>query len=287
LTTYRYIRIALILISLGLATTLGGCSVVRLAYNNSDWLLLKEMNSYLNLSRVQETAAFERLRLRLEEHRRDELPEYLAYLRRVRPAAEDGLSEGETDWTVERGYELARITVARTIPAITPSLVGLLDEQIDNLESRLTEVNRNFRHEYLPKSEAERTARHAQRTIKRIEHWTGALREEQRDLAARLRNSFPESAEAWLAYHMEQQQHLLSLLRARADHPTLDAFLNGWWVNLEGRSAALKRKNDQALVAMKQLIIKMDATLDDSQRHFLLWRLDGYIAQIEKLVDHR
>ncbi len=276
-----------LLISLGLAAALGGCSVVRLAYNNSDWLLLKEMNAYLDLSRVQEAAAFERLQLRLEEHRRDELPGYLVYLRRVRSAAEDGLSADEIEWTVERGYELARITVARTIPAITPSLVGLSDKQIHNLESRLAETNRNFRHEYLPRSEEERVARRVKRAIKRIEHWTGALREEQRVLAARLRNAFPEISEAWLAYHMQQQQHLLSLLRARADRPTLEAFLNGWWVNLEGRPAALERKNDEALIAMKQLIIKIDTTLDGSQRPFLLWRLDGYIDQIEKLLNHR
>ena len=280
-------RIACTLILLGLATALGGCSVVRLAYNNSDWLLLKEMNNYLDLSRVQEAAAFERLQLRLEEHRRDELPGYLFYLRRVRSAAEDGLSADETDWTVERGYELARITVARTIPAVTPSLVGLSDKQIDHLESRLAETNQNFRHEYLPKSEEKRVARRVKRAIKRIEHWTGALRDEQRVLAARLRNAFPKTAETWLAYNMQQQQRLLSLLRARADRPKLEAFLTEWWVNLEGRSAALERKNDEGLVAMKQLIIKIDATLDDSQRRFLLWRLDGYTDQIEKLLDHR
>jgi hypothetical protein len=273
--------------SLALATALSGCSVMRLTYNNADWLLLKEMNAYLELTRAQEAAAFERLGLRLEEHRRDELPEYLVYLRRVRSAAEDGLSEGETEWTVERGYQLARIAVARTIPAISSSLVGLSNEQIHGLEDHLAERNRKFRHEYLPKSEKKRAARRARRTIKRIEHWTGALSEEQRHLAARLRNAFPRSAEAWLAYNMQNQQRLLSLLRARADGPTLEAFLNGWWVHLEGRPAALKRKNDEALAAMKQLIRKIGDTLDDSQRRFLLWRLDGDIDQIEKLVDHR
>ncbi len=287
MTTCRYTRVTLTLISLVLATALGGCSVMRLAYNNSDWLLLKEMNAYLDLSRAQEAAAFERFGLRLEEHRRDELPEYLVYLRRIRSTAEDGLSEDEADWTVERGYELARIALARTIPAITPSLVGLSDDQIDGLEDHLAETNRNFRHEYLPKSEKKRAAHRARRTIKRIEHWTGALSEEQKALAARLRNAFPRSAEAWLAYNMQNQQRLLSLLRARADRPTLEAFLNGWWVNLEGRPMALKRKNDEALAAMKQLIAKIDDTLDDSQRRFLLWRLDGYIDQIEKLIDHR
>jgi hypothetical protein len=260
---------------------------MRLAYNNSDWLLLKKMDAYLDLSPVQEAAAFERLRLRLEEHRRDELPEYLVYLRHVRSATADGFSAEEAEWIVDRGYALLRIALARTIPAITPSLVELSSDQIRGLEIYLARINQDFRDEYLPKSAEERAARRAKRTIKRIEHWTGALHEEQRVVAATLRNSFPKSAEAWLAYNMQQQQRLLGLLRARADRPTLDALLNGWWVNLEGRSAKLKNANDEALSAIKRLIVRITATLDDAQRRFLLWRLDSYIDQIEILVQQQ
>ena len=41
------------------SAAISGCSIARLAYNNSDWLLLREINAYLDLSPAQTTATWQ------------------------------------------------------------------------------------------------------------------------------------------------------------------------------------------------------------------------------------
>ncbi len=275
------------LIAILFSVLLAGCSVAKLAYNNFDWLLLRKTDAYLDLSPEQTTATRERLRRRLEEHRRHELPAYLDYLRRTRFMISDGLSSDEAQWIVRQGRTLAKTTVERTVPAIAETLADISEAQIDHLEGHFAEVNREFRREFLPPSMRKRSMLRVRRTTSRIEYWTGALHQEQRERVAQLRGEFPETTEDWLSYNVAQQKHLLVRLRDGADSKTLSDFLTGWWVRLEGRSPELERKTNEALMALTRLIVGVDDFLDSSQRGFLLWRLDSYIEQIEALIAGR
>jgi len=266
-----------------LAATLAGCSIARLAYNNADWLLLRELDTYLDLSPDQEAQAALRLGQRLEAHRRTELSDYAQYLRRVREMTHDGLATDEADRIVDQGYTLVRRTIRNAIPAIAPSLTNLSNSQLAHFESHLAEVNQNYREEYLPDSRKVRMERRARRTVARIEHWTGSLRDDQRMLAERLRNGFPDSAEDWLAYHIDKQRALLEMIKAGADVMAVETFLVEWWVNLRGRPQPLERANQATIEGIKHIIVAVDATLDERQRNFLLWRLDGYIDEIDIL----
>ena len=275
----RRVGCALLIFSLAIS----GCSIARLAYNNVDWLLLREMNDFLDLSPEQEMRAAARLREALQTHRRTELPGYAHFLARLRRMAESGLDVRKADWIVERGYALVKRTIRHTVPAISPSLTDLSSRQIAHLESRLAEFNREYRDEYLPESLEIRKERRVRRTVDRIEHWVGALRSDQFTLASRLRNTFPDSAEAWLAYNIDQQRVLLDLLKSKRDVETLESFLIGWWVELRGRTPALEKKNRAVIEGIKHMIVSIDATLDENQRSHLLHRLDGYIDQVEIL----
>lgn len=275
------------LIAIFFSAFLAGCSFAKLAYNNFDWLLLRKVDAYLDLSPEQTTATRERLRRRLEEHRRDELPAYLDYLRRTRVMLSDGLSSDEAQWIVRQGRTLAETTVERTVPAIAETLADLSPAQIDHLEGHFAEVNGEFRRKFLPSSLRKRSMRRVRRTTSRIEHWTGALDQEQRQRVEQLRGDYPETSEDWLSYNAAQQRRLLVRLRDGADSKTLSDFLTGWWVRLEGRGPELERKTDEALMALTRLIVGVDDSLDSAQRRFLLWRLDSYIEQIEALIAGR
>ena len=267
------------------SAALAGCSIARLAYNHADWLLLREMDTYLDLSPAQEAQAGARLRSRLAAHRHAELPDYARYLESVRLMARDGLTAGEADWIVDKGYALVRRTIRNAVPAIAPSLAIASNRQLFHLESHLTEVNRAFREEFLPDSKKVRQERRGRRTVARIEHWVGALREDQISLAKRLRDDLPDSAEDWLAYNVGKQRALVKMLNAGADAPAVETFLVHWWVELRGRPPSLERRNQATIEGIKHLIVSVDATLDEGQRRFLLWRLGNYLDQIEKLKE--
>lgn len=265
------------------SAALAGCSIARLAYNNADWLILRELDAYLDLSPAQEAQAAARLRSRLEAHRRTELLDYARYLESVRLMARDGLAADEADLIVDKGYALARRTIRNAVPAIVPSLVTVSNHQIAHLESHLTEVNRAYREEFLPDSRKVRLERRVRRTVARIEHWVGTLREDQILLAKKLRDDFPDSAEDWLAYNAGKQRALVKMLKAGADASAVETFLVHWWAEFRGRPPSLERRNQAMIEGIKRLIVSVDATLDERQRKFLLWRLTNYIDQIEML----
>ncbi len=263
---------------------LSGCSIAKLMYAHSDWLLLRKMDAYLNLTPEQKTLASQRLKRRLESHRQEELPGYLSYLRRTRALVEDGVDTAEAEFIIRRGRALTTVSVERTLPAIAQTLSGVSEAQIQHLEQHFEKVNRRFRKKYLQASERERFLRGVERTTRRIEHWTGTLSENQKQRLIELRAAFPRSGDAWLDYNEAKQQRLLALLREDADAETLSQFLNDWWIKLEGRAASLRQRNDESFEALKNLVVGMDASLDNAQRRFLLRRLDSYIRQIEELI---
>lgn len=275
------------LLAIFFSALLAGCSVAKLAYNNFDWLLLRKIDAYVDLSPEQSSAARERLRRRLEENRRYELPAYLDYLRRTRFMISNGLSGEEARWIVRQGRALVKTTVERTVPPIAETLADLSPAQIDHLEGHFAEVNHEFHREFLPASMRKRSMLRVQRTTRRIEYWTGTLHQAQRERVAQLRGEFPETTEDWLRYNVAQQKRLLVRLRYGANSKTLSDFLTGWWVRLEGRSPEFERKTDEALMALTRLIVGVSDSLDSTQRRFLLWRLDSYIEQIEELIAGR
>ena len=272
------------LAALLLAILLSGCSIAKLTYAHSDWLVLRKMDAYLNLTPEQKTAASQRLKHRLEAHRQQELPGYLSYLRRTRTLVEDGVDQAEAEFIIRRGRALTTVSLERTLPTIAQTLSGISPAQIEHLERHFDKVNRRFRKKYLQSSERERFLRSVERTTRRIEHWTGRLSEDQRQRVTQLRAAFPRSGDAWLDYNQAMQQRLLALLREDADAETLSRFLNDWWIKLEGRTASLRQGNDESFEALKNLVVEVDASLSNSQRRFLLRRLDNYIRQVEELI---
>ena len=91
---------------------LSGCSMVRLAYENADWLLLRKIDSYLDLDQVQRELASGLLEKRLRNHRARELPVWIAFLRRAGDHAADGLTERELSALTTETIDLFRHLVA-------------------------------------------------------------------------------------------------------------------------------------------------------------------------------
>ncbi len=274
------------LVALLFPILLSGCSIAKLMYAHSDWLLLQKMDAYLNLSPEQKTAASQRLRLRLESHRQQELPGYLSYLRRTRTFVEDGVDAAEAEFIIRQGRALTTESVERTLPAIAQTLSGISPAQIQHLEQHFEKANRRFRKKYLQASERERFLRSVERTTRRVEHWTGRLSEDQKQRLMELRAAFPRSGDEWLEYNKAKQQRMLALLREDADAETLTQFLNDWWIKLKDRGPSLRHRNDKSFEALKNLVVGVDVSLDNAQRRFLLRRLDSYIRQIEELIVH-
>jgi len=263
---------------------LAGCSTIKFAYNNVDWMLLNKADYYLDLTDAQRERAKQLVAARMQVHRREELPVYVAALKEIRIMLADDLSPAELELIREKIPAIYRRTMRGTIPGIASLLADLDDSQIDFLQARFEERNREFENDFLPKSMEVRLERRVERSSKIFTFFIGELRPEQVELVTRHRDAMPLTAGDWLAYHQARQKALLAMLRRRASEGELERFLIGWWVDLADQPPALKRKMAINTDAWSQMILALDKSLDARQRQKLLDKLELFIEELGALI---
>lgn len=261
-----------------------GCSTIQFAYNNVDWVLLSRTDHYLNLTDNQKERAREVVAARMRLHRREELPVYIDTLREIRVMLADNLSPAELEIIKSTIPAVYKRTMRNTIPGVVTLLTQIDDAQIDHLESRIEERNREFTDNFLQKSTGVRVDRRVKRSTAMVEYFIGELRPEQTALIAHHRNAMPLTAGDWLAYHQRRQQELLAMLRRQASAAELEGYLIDWWVELADQPPVLRRKMAINTDAWTQMLLDLDATVDREQRQMLLDKLDHFIEEFEKLL---
>jgi len=266
------------------AIMLMGCSTIKFAYNNVDWVLLNKADHYLDLNDSQRRLAEQLVAARMEVHRREELPIYVDTLKEVRVMLADELTPAEVEFIKEQIPTLYRRTMADTIPSIVILLAAIDDAQIDHLQSRFEEKNREFESNFMPESRQVRLHRRVERSIDIFEFFIGELRTEQVELVTDHRNAMPLTADDWLAYHQARQKVLLAMLRGRASNAELERFLIAWWVDLADQPPTLRHKMTINTDAWSKMILALDKTLDVQQRQRLLDKLDLFIGAFSELI---
>lgn len=266
------------------AVMLIGCSTIKFAYDNVDWMLLNKADHYLDLNDSQRQFAKQLVAARMEVHRREELPIYVATLKEVRVMLADELTAAELEIIKEQMPALYRRTMRDTIPGIVILLAAIDGAQIDHLQTRFEEKNREFESDFMPKSRQVRLHRRMERSTNIFAFFIGELRSDQVELVSHHRNAMPLTAEDWLAYHQARQNALLAMLRGRASNAELERFLVAWWVDLAEQPPTLKHKMTINTDAWSQMILALDKTLDDQQRQRLLDTLDLFIDAFGELI---
>jgi len=270
-----------------LAGILAGCSTVRLAYNNSDWLVLKYADDYLDLTPEQRGQLRAALRQALDEHRREELGRIVAYLRTLRAYAADGLTGPEVDQLLASLTPLYEGTAGRIMPVFAPVMTALSDAQIAHLSRQLDEYNHEYREDYLEVDRSERLDRRAERVATGVERWTGELSRVQRQMVRGISRSWPDLAQDWYDYDVAMQQGLLALLRTRADGAEVQAYLTDWWILQTRQSRELAHKTDRLMTGAGMLVLALDATLSHRQRRHFLDRVQTLADELEPLIPAR
>jgi hypothetical protein len=272
---------------LAAALLLLGCSTIQFAYNNVDWLLLDKADHYLDLTDAQREQAESLVAARMAVHRREELPLYVETLIEVRAMLADNLTREEVAIISERIPALYRRTMRDSIPGIVTMLREIDDEQIDHLQGRIEERNREFEENFMPASMEVRLERRVERSVAIFEFFIGELRPEQLELVTSHRNAMPLTADDWLAYHQSRQKQLLEMLKRRASAYELQSFLIAWWVELADQPPALETKMKINTEAWSELILDLDTTVDAGQRQSLLDTLDMFIEELGALIPEK
>lgn len=171
--------ILLIIISIFTLLLNTSCSSVKFAYNQADWIVLKQINKIACLNTEQSDAVEKEIDSFLAWHRKNELPIYAENLKKLGNA----LNAGPLDESIyKQTQSFFETTQDRTIAKIKPFLVDFLSSippkqikcTISNIEEKNKENKEDMdmdRDKYYRKVNEEMT--------KHTQNWLGSVTDEQ------------------------------------------------------------------------------------------------------------
>jgi len=158
---------------------LGGCSAVRIGYNNAPNLLYWWIDGYVDFDQNQSLKARATLDALHDWHRRQELPAYIALLQALQAIAPADVTPQQVCVHMASAQERLRALLARGEPGIAALVPSIKPEQIEHLSRQFSKRNESWRDKWLSGTEAERRERRVKQAADRYEDFYGKLDERQ------------------------------------------------------------------------------------------------------------
>jgi hypothetical protein len=180
LINHLYLRWSAIIGLLACTVAVGGCSAVRLGYNNAPDLAYWWLDGYLDFDGTQSVRLRDGLQALQDWHRKDELPALAEMLRNLQIAAPQNVSPEQvcTLTTFLEGRLVAATehmlsTAAALAPTLTPA-------QLAHMEKVWAKHNGEWRDDWLEGSPHDRAEYRLKKLTERAESFYGRLSDAQR-----------------------------------------------------------------------------------------------------------
>jgi hypothetical protein len=260
------------------------CSTVKLGYNNADWLLPWIIDNYFELDGQQEEFVEEKIIHHLNWHRYTELPRYNDFIDEATPKIIDGLSSEEYDWVFNEIKFSYNQLIERILPDATELLLSLTPQQIDELENRIMEKNKE-RSSRPPQTEEERLVKRQDRIIDRMEDWFGYLTKEQIAAIKEMAADFPDNSAMYGADRVRRQKVFLTLLRGKPAKDEFISALRTYFTDYnQGRTPEYIEMSENYWRASKKMTLAIDKLLSSDQKMKAVERLRAYQIDFQDLA---
>lgn len=267
-----------------LALLLGGC-VVRVVYNQLDWLTLWYVDDYFELDAAQKAQASKLIVRTLAWHRSTQLSQYVALSRTVR----DKVGEPVSAVFIAEQYEEVVGLWDRLLQQVAADAGALLqslsDRQVEDLFARLADKNLEFEEEYSGVTAAERRAKQDKAIIRMFRRFTGRLSiDQERLIRSRTAHLHDLSAE-WLHRRAAWQAQFRVLLAGRNSDPQFvtrlaDLMLDPNQFDSPGYRRLVLDNQQRAF----ELVAEVLGTLSAAQTAVLRKRLTGHMQDFDALI---
>lgn len=271
-----------------LASVLLSACVVRVAYNQLDWLALWFVEDYFDLNASQERQAKEMIGRTIDWHRETQLPRYASLLRTTLGGLEAPV---DPRFLADRYGEVVVLwdTLLRQVAPDFARLLQLLtDEQVDELFENLADENKDLTEEYSGTSRGERQARRDKAIFKAFRRFTGRLSSGQEQLVRTHTARMHDVSAEWLERREAWQKEFRLLMAGRNSDPSFAARLEDLLLDPNRFDSPVYRKQ---VLENQQLASGLVAAVLDSlsakQSEQLRTRLTTYAGDFEALVRER
>ncbi|MDP1655175.1 MAG: DUF6279 family lipoprotein [Hylemonella sp.] len=267
---------------------LGGCSAVKIGYNNAPALVYWWLDSYIDFNDAQTVQVRDSLATLQAWHRTNELPAYADLLRQIQRVASGPVTpqqvcafSDQIRLRVQRLGEQAAEGMSRVVPTLEP-------QQWRHLALQFDKHNRTWREEWLDSTPAELSARRLKKAEERAQSFYGRLEEAQ--LAILRQSVSSPTFDARLAWRerLRRQQDMLQVLREhgnsdRAAHVKAEilALLQR---NLNSPDAAYQTQFERLVVESCANIAALHNSTSAAQRRHLQDKLQDYEADARALI---
>ena len=178
----RIIRQAPIYLALAVLVGLSGCSTIKVVYNSSDDLIYWWLDSYADLQDGQKQFTHDTLTDLQRWHRQQQLPEYVALLKRMQTMALNDITSAQV-CAVTEDMKNSFIKLLRYIePATTQLAVQLSPEQLRSVRKRFDKTNKDWRTDWLDPDAEDRLRYRTKQATNRLEDFYGRLDKPQREV---------------------------------------------------------------------------------------------------------
>lgn len=267
---------------------LGGCSAVKIGYNNAPALVYWWLDSYIDFNDAQAVQVRDSLATLQAWHRQTELPAYADLLRQIQRVASGPVTpqqvcafSDQIRLRVQRLGEQAAEGMSRVVPTLEP-------QQWRHLALQFDKHNRTWREEWLDGTPAELSARRLKKAEERAQSFYGRLEEAQRAILRQSVSSPTFDARLAWRERLRRQQDMQQVLREhgnsdRSAHVKAEilALLQR---NLNSPDAAYQTQFDRLVVESCANIAALHNSTSAAQRRHLQDKLQDYEADARALI---
>lgn len=285
----RCAELARIIGVLLLASALGACSAVKLAYNNLPEVSYWWLDGYFDFDSTQTPKVRDELAQLLAWHRQNELPKVITLLQEAQGLAPGEVTPAQACKFADSIRERLLAVTERAEPATTDLALTLSESQLQQLERKYAKLNNDYRKDWLDRTPAQVQEKRYDQFLDRMEDFYGRLTAEQRDLLKQQVAQSVFNPQLADAERRKRQQEALAMLRGFATKKPSPAearaALHAYLLRIAEPPPGPWRDQQQALLeeGCRNLAALHNGT-SASQREQAVRRLQAYQSDLRQLV---
>ncbi|MEZ5565774.1 MAG: DUF6279 family lipoprotein [Gammaproteobacteria bacterium] len=263
---------------------ISGC-MLRVAYEQLDWLTLWYADDYLDLSKPQKATAKAAIVELLDWHRTTQLPRYLQISNQLLEQIGKPMSPAFLECEFNEFVGVLDDSLLKVSPDIAALLESLGDAQVTHLSARLARENKEMESDYSGSSREERRRKQDKAIMRVFRRYVGRLDGTQEEMIRKATAEFHDLSAEWLQRRTQWQNEFRQLLDVRKTDPDFAARVTTLFVDQnQFDSPDYRRRVEENKVRAFAMIADVLGSLSDAQTRHLRKRLATDSADMAILI---
>jgi len=260
-----------------------GCGV-KFWYNRLDWLVPWYVDDYVELTESQEKQLESVLQIKTSWHRKQQLPNYVEWLKGVRHDLQSGDIKQSYDKHRDKLASFYDILLNELVAEMTVILVEFTPEQTNELIDTLAESDSEWLEEFQESDQQEQLKNRQKNIENSLKEWIGKLTIKQKEISKAWASEQLSTVEERLAFRKRWRDALQYQL-SRDVNPENEKKLQQLFLNNQQfQSDLYKRQSNHNQQVAKRYLMALYDTLTKKQKRKLLSKLEDYHEDFSELI---